>query len=111
MAVKKKEEIINQLTNILGDNKTSDEAIALLEDVSDTLDAGNSASVEDLTKKLEEANKKLEDNDKSWREKYASRFNAPTPNPAPDPDPSGDGEGDDGEEEEPKTFGDLFSQE
>lgn len=44
---------------------TSDETIALLEDISDTLDT---------TKDGADWKKKFEDNDKMWREKYTSRF-------------------------------------
>ena len=44
---------------------TSDETIALLEDISDTLDT---------IKEGADWKKKFDDNDKMWREKYTSRF-------------------------------------
>lgn len=68
MAIKSKEELISSITERLqGDN--SDDALALLEDVSDTLD--------DYDTKLNDSTdwkQKYEDNDKEWREKYKTRF-------------------------------------
>ena len=112
MAVRTKDELIKQITDALGDNKTSDAGIALLEDIADTLDASSSTDVDDLKKQLEEANKKVEDTDKAWREKYTQRFNSPI-DPKSNPDPSGEGAGEPPEDdpEEPKTFGDLFTNE
>ena len=66
MAVKSREEIIAQLTSTIGDN-TSDEAIALIEDVNDTLGSING----DGTDWKAEA----ERIDREWREKYVARFN------------------------------------
>lgn len=61
MAVRKKEELIETIRSIVGD---SDEAITLIEDVNDTLDASSD----------DEWKKRYEENDKMWREKYISRF-------------------------------------
>jgi hypothetical protein len=108
MAVVSKEQLMSQIKNVLGDN-TSDEAISLLENVSDTLDASSNADAEELKKQLAEAQKKAEEIDKNWREKYTNRFNAPVPQPSTPVDPSGEGEDEEEEEEEPKTFSDLFS--
>lgn len=69
MAVKSKKEIMDALSAMLGDN-SSDEALGLLEDVSDTLDTSNS----DLSVKLKEAEDKYNELDKTWREKYKARF-------------------------------------
>lgn len=63
MSVLKKSELMEKLKTILGD-KTDDETIVFIEDVSDTLDAGNS----------EDWKQKYEENDKMWREKYTKRF-------------------------------------
>lgn len=67
MAVKTKEELFDSIKGILADD-TSDASLALLEDVSDTL--------EDLTSKNDSENwkQKYEDNDKEWRKKYRDRF-------------------------------------
>ena len=64
MAIRTKEEIIASIKNKFGDD-TSDETIALLEDISDTLDT---------TKDGIEWKQKYEENDRQWREKYTSRF-------------------------------------
>lgn len=67
MAVKTKDEIMATIKTVLGENQ-SDEAITLLEDVADTLDATTGAG--DVT----DWKAKYEENDKNWREKYTSRF-------------------------------------
>jgi len=64
MAVRSKEEILASLKSKLGED-VSDETIALLEDVSDTLDS---------TKDTTDWKQKYEDNDRQWRQKYTSRF-------------------------------------
>lgn len=66
MAVRSREEIIAQLTSTIGDN-TSDEAIALIEDVNDTLGSLNGDG-KDWKAEAERI-------DKEWREKYVARFN------------------------------------
>lgn len=68
MAVKSKEEIINQIKARLGDD-TSDDAIALIEDVEDTYGAltGNNGDGKDWKAEAERI-------DKEWREKYIARF-------------------------------------
>lgn len=73
--VKTKTELINDITAILGDNK-SDEAISLLENVSDTLDSTANKDYDELKAKYDEEVQKNADLDKSWREKYISRFNS-----------------------------------
>lgn len=69
MAVKSKKEIIDALSTILGEN-SSDEALSLLEDVSDTLDKSGA----DLQAELEKEKTKYNNLDKEWREKYKARF-------------------------------------
>lgn len=99
MAVKTKDDILNELKAKFGDD-TSDETLSLIEDVSDTYD--------DMTNKVQESGNwkaKYEENDKAWREKYRDRFYShidPEPEPEPDPEPENDG---------PKTFDDLFKTE
>lgn len=61
--IKTKEELLATLKERIGDD-TSDEAIAIIEDFSDTL---NSYDTENWKQKYE-------DNDKMWREKYKARF-------------------------------------
>lgn len=68
--VRTKEELLESVKNMLKDS-TSDEALALIEDVSDTLD--------DKPKDEENWKEKYEENDKMWREKYRDRFFSATP--------------------------------
>lgn len=97
MAVKTKDEIMSTIKTVLGDNQ-SDEAITLLEDVSDTLDATTGGG--DGT----DWKAKYEENDKNWREKYTSRFY------------NTGGEDDDGlgaedeHDDAPTTFEELFKE-
>lgn len=91
---KTKEEILDSLRVLLGDN-TSDEALTLIEDVTDTLDT----STVDWEAKYKE-------NDASWRQRYRDRFfNSPAAeDPDPEPDPVEPAAG-------LKTFDDLFTKE
>lgn len=98
MAVRTKEELLESIKGLLADD-TSDESIALLEDVTDTFD-------EQKTKTdTEDWKKKYEDNDREWRQKYRDRFfstgsdDVPPPKELqPEPDNS------------PKKFEDLFKE-
>ena len=79
MAVLKREEIITKLTTSFGDN-TSDDVIALVEDITDTFtDLENKASGDGKDWKAE-----AERIDKEWREKYVARFSKGTSNPDDD---------------------------
>ena len=81
MAIKTIEELMGAVRARVGED-TSDEAIAFVEDVSDTLASLSSA---------EDWKKKYEDNDAEWRRRYQDRFFNPDkpndPEPAPDPEP------------------------
>lgn len=98
MAVRTKEELLESIKGLLADD-TSDESIALLEDVTDTFD-------EQKTKTdTEDWKKKYEENDREWRQKYRDRFfstgsdDVPPPKELqPEPDNS------------PKKFEDLFKE-
>lgn len=68
MAIKTKEEILEAIKGKIGED-TSDETIALLEDISDTLN-----DYDTKTKDSTEWKTKYEENDKAWREKYTNRF-------------------------------------
>lgn len=62
MPKRTKDELLTALRGVLGDNQ-SDEAIALIEDVTDTFDAPT-----------EDWEQKYKDNDAAWRQKYTERF-------------------------------------
>lgn len=102
--VRTKDELINNIKNILGDND-SDEALAILEDVSDTF-ADFDSKVNDTT----DWKNKYEENDKAWRTKYKERFSAPIKSEDGSDDGSDIHDADD-EPEKPKTFDDLFTTE
>lgn len=81
MAIKTIEELMGAVRARVGED-TSDEAIAFVEDVSDTLASLSNA---------EDWKKKYEENDAEWRKRYQDRFfnpdkpNDPEPAPAPEP--------------------------
>lgn len=88
MAVRTQEELLNSIKGLLTDD-TSDDAISLLEDVTDTL-----GSFSESNKDNEDWKKKYEDNDKEWRKKYRDRFfntgSVDEPKQVLDPDPEPD---------------------
>lgn len=94
--VRTKEEILNLVKDILKDD-TSDSALSLVEDLSDTLDNAKPSDETDWKTKYE-------DNDAQWRQRYRDRFfSKPAQedsDEADDPAPE--------ETNEPKTFSDLF---
>lgn len=79
MAIKTKDELIQSLNAVLGDN-ASDEALALMEDVSDTLDDKAAKDGVDWEQKYRE-------NDAAWRTRYRDRFMNNDNNAQPDVDP------------------------
>lgn len=92
MAVLSFDELIAKIKAKIGED-TSDESIALLEDVTDTFNANNDG---------EDWKTKYEENDKEWRKKYIDRFSG---SGGSDPDEEEE------EEEEKTTFEDLFKEE
>lgn len=65
MAKKTTEELTQALSELLGDRMTEDAAIALAEDIADSV--GTADDTEDWKTKYDEL-------DKSWRERYTKRF-------------------------------------
>ena len=68
MAVKSKEEIMAMIKARVGDD-TSDDALAIIEDVSDTLD-----EYETRVADAGDWKARYEQNDAEWRKKYKDRF-------------------------------------
>lgn len=66
--IKSKDEIISMISQQIGEDN-SDEAISLLEDITDTLN-----DYEIKTNDSTNWKQKYEDNDKEWRERYKERF-------------------------------------
>lgn len=68
MSVLSKEDLMNSLKSIIGEN-ASDESITLLENVSDTID-----DFETRTSGQADWKTKYEENDRAWRTRYTERF-------------------------------------
>lgn len=68
MAIKSREELLKSLNTLIGDNST-DENLAILEDVTDTLKDYESKTADQTDWKT-----KYEQNDADWRKKYRERF-------------------------------------
>lgn len=109
MAVKSKEELLSTVKTLIGDNP-SDDAIALLEDISDTLDNSTGGSSDEDKKKIEELEKQVKEVDETWRKKYTDRFFSPSDPKEDDPSEDDPKEGE-GENHSPKTFEELFTTE
>lgn len=104
MAIKTKEEILAALNAKFGED-SSDETLAIIEDVSDTLD-----DYDEKTKETTNWKEKYEENDAAWRSKYRERFFD-----SGDDRDDNDGPVDDiiedlrkDEDKRPKTFEELF---
>lgn len=68
MAIKSREDLLKSLNTLIGDN-SSDENLAILEDVTDTL-----KDYEEKTADQTDWKTKYEQNDADWRKKYKERF-------------------------------------
>lgn len=88
MAVVERDVLIQRITGLLSDPE-SDDSLSLIEDVTDTLEAGSS----------DDWKTKYEENDAAWRKRYKERFLK-----KPDKEPEIEEE----EKEEKKTYDDLF---
>lgn len=95
MAIRSIEEIMSTVKARVGED-TSDEALAFVEDISDTLSSMQQNSGEDWKRKYEE-------NDAEWRAKYRDRFFNAEKVVEHDPDPE--------PEIKAKTYEDLFKEE
>ena len=97
MAIRTRDEILNAIRAKIGDD-TSDEAIALVEDVTDTMaDMENRANGDG-----ENWRQRYEENDRQWREKYRDRFFSKTDDK--------DDDKDDDEKKKPMSFDELFKE-
>ena len=105
MSVKSKDELLQSVKGLLGDTP-SDEGIALLEDISDTLDNSTGSSSDEDKKKIEELEKKVKEVDDNWRKKYTDRFMKPSDD---NPDELDEDDSEEQEDNSPKTFDELFS--
>lgn len=91
--IKSRDELLNAIRERIGE-EPDDDGVALLEDITDTLN--------DLENKTQEDWKtKYEENDKAWRKKYTDRFYTNKETDTNDDDEF--------EDDEPVTFEELFS--
>lgn len=109
MAVKSKDELLSTIKTIIGD-APSDEAISLLEDLSDTLDNSTGESTENDKKKIEELEKQVKDMDEMWRKRYTERFFNPSDKTSDEIETEQEQTKVEEEDNTPKTFGDLFGE-
>jgi hypothetical protein len=101
MAVLSREEFMNSIKTIIGDN-TTDEAIKFIEDANDTINDLSAQNDEDWKTKYEE-------NDAAWRKKYTDRFfNTDSTN---DPDNTSNPPDSETEENKPLLYENLFKEE
>lgn len=100
MSIKSKEELMNLIKSKIGED-TSDEAIALIEDVSDTLDSLSASKPND-----EDWEAKYKENDAAWRKRYTERFFAGKDEPDEDIEQSKPQE----LPNNPQKYDDLFSE-
>lgn len=99
MAIRTQEEMLAALNQHLGDDH-SDEALSLIEDLTDTLNSlnGNAGSVN--------WEQRYRDNDAEWRRRYRDRFFGKGDDN--DNDNDNDKDNDKNKPNKPRTFADLF---
>lgn len=103
-----KEELIEKFKNYAGEDVTSDAAIELLEDISDSVEVEK-----EETKEGEDWETKYKELDESWRKKYAERFSEPgDKEKEPEEEKEEEEETEETEEEraENVTYEDLFEE-
>lgn len=99
--IKTKDELLTAVASLVEDT-TTDNAIAFLEDLEDTMNELEAKAVNDG----EDWEAKYQELDRDWRERYTARFfNKEENDPLPDPEPEII------EDDEPKTFEELFIEE
>lgn len=103
MAVVTRDELMERIRSRIGED-TSDEALALIEDFTDTFTDLETRSGEDWKSKYDEL-------DKTWREKYKARFFQKPDDKETDPeDIKEDNEEDLKDESKEKSFDELFTE-
>lgn len=94
MAVRTRDEIMAQLQTLVGED-TSDETLAFIQDVSDTIGTENNAQ------RITELETQLAQQDEEWRKKYRDAFFTGKPDETLEEDEPVDNK--------PKSFMDLFT--
>lgn len=97
-----KEELLEKVKTYVGD-RTDDESLEIIEDISDSFESSDSAEkIEEIKTEYES---KLANLDNEWREKYKARFFSKKDNSDDNSNSSDDGDDDDDEKTE---YSDLF---
>lgn len=105
---KTKQEILSDLKTVLGED-ISNEAIALIEDISDTLDSSEGGSTKELEDKITELENEVKETDEMWKKKYTDRFFNPSPEKINNGEQNEDSEDDEQDTPQLTHFEDLFS--
>lgn len=95
--IKTREEILNQIRDMIGDS-TDDNALSILENVTDTITDLETRAADQTDWKA-----KYEQLDQDWRQRYRDRFTSGSDDTPPDPDPE--------QRETIMTFDELFKEE
>ena len=102
-----KDEVLKMLSDYIGEDK-SDSAITLMEKVNDALD---DSVVDKLNDQIKELERKVEDTDNTWRERYMKRFTDNTPPTTTTEDKEEEDTGDNSEDiVEPPSFEEIANE-
>lgn len=104
MAIRSKDELLSAISTFLGDND-SDDALRILEDVTDTL-----ADYDSRLTDSGDWKRKYEENDADWRKRYRERFNEPAQQTTVVEEIRESMSEDEQEEETPRSFDELFEE-
>lgn len=100
-----KEELLEKVKTYVGD-RTDDESLEIIEDISDSFETSESAEkIEEIKTEYES---KLANLDNEWREKYKARFFSEKDKSDNEPDTSDNS--DTSDEEEKTEYSDLFEE-
>ena len=102
--IKSKEEIIAEVNRLIGE-EASDDVLAILENVTDTID--------DYERRIAESGDwqtRYTENDKAWRERSRERFVSPGTTDVESIDVEAEGVEVEEYDSEPETFEDLFEE-
>lgn len=91
MAVRTQEELMNQLTAIVGEENTSDEVLNFMTDIRDTMSENGAETIASLRQQVA-------DTDSAWRKRYRDAFMGNPVEVKADED-----------ERKPRTYDDLFT--
>lgn len=102
-----KEELLEKVKTYVGD-RTDDESLEIIEDISDSFESSDSAEkIEEIKTEYES---KLANLDNEWREKYKARFFSEKDKQDNDEPDTPDGGGDDDNDDEKTEYSDLFEE-